>query len=431
MKPAPLITPTDGLVITEDVAFRPGVYLLPNGLRIAADGVTVDGHGALLVGRDRTGAGVTIEGRRGVTIRNLRLCEYTHGIVARDCEELAITECQMTSTAEVAPNSVFLNIWQPAGEAYGGGILLRDVRESVIAGNDLQHQMIGLLAYQCRHLRVHTNVASYCSGCGFYLCATTDSTFEGNWADYCCRYHPRGERTGHMGADAAGFVAVRGSSRNVFRRNMARLGGDGFFLAGLSPDGVLDGCDDNLFEENDGSYSPNIAFEATFCRGNVFRANRAGHSNYGFWLGFSRDTRIERNAIHTNRQAGVAVENGVGFTVRDNHMEHNGHGVLVWSKHVPEFLTAVPENTTSRDWVIEGNRLVHNDTAVRIAANQDHGIRPIPTPRGAAGQSLRPCDHAIRRNAIADNRVGIELVDTDRILIEDNDFQGNLEADVR
>jgi parallel beta-helix repeat protein len=425
------VEPTDGLVITADVTFAPGIYLLPHGLRIAASGVTVDGGGALLVGRDRSGSGVTIDGADGVTLSGLRLAEYHHGIRARQCQDLAVRRCQVTATAEVPANSVFLDIWRPADRAYGGGLLLEGVGGGRIVENDLQHQMVGLLAYDCHHLRVHRNVASYCSGAGFYLARTVDSTFEQNWADYCCRYEPRGERTGHLGADAAGFVAVRGSSRNVFRRNMARLGGDGFFLAGLSPQLELDGCDDNLFEQNDGSYSPNIAFEATFCRGNVFRGNTASHSNYGFWLGFSRAARLEANEIAYNRQAGIAVENGVDCVVRHNRLEHNGHGVLLWSKHVPEFLAAVPENATSRDWIIADNHLVHNDIAIRIAAGQDHGIRPASGPPPAAGGRPPPCDHAIRRNVIRDNRVGIELVEVERTVLEANRLAGNLEADVR
>src|SRR5438046_449149 len=193
------VTPTDGMAIREDTSLAPGVYHLPRGIRIEADGVTLDGSGALLIGSEREGRGVSLEGRSGVTIRHLR--------------------------------------------------------------------------------------------------------------------RPGGLRYGHMGADAAGFLVVRASCRNTFRCNTARLGGDGFFLAGLSPDGEKLGCDDNLFEENDGSLSPNIAFEATFCRGNVFRDDYADRCNYGFWLGFSWDAVVESNGIVGDRQAGVRGEDGHGIEV--------------------------------------------------------------------------------------------------------------------
>jgi len=43
------VIPVDGMVITEDTTFAPGVYPLRQGITIGADGVTLDGGGALLV----------------------------------------------------------------------------------------------------------------------------------------------------------------------------------------------------------------------------------------------------------------------------------------------------------------------------------------------------------------------------------------------
>lgn len=426
-----MIVPTDGMLITQDTTFVPGTYLLPNGITIAADNITLNGNGALLVGAARTGRGVTLLGRRNVQINNVRLQEYYHGIYAQHCQGLHIAECQISATAELPANTLFLNIWLPAEQAYGGAIMLWDVSDSQLQANDLQHQMNGLLCYACQRLTVRNNLANYCSGFGFHFFASSDCLVEANYADFCCRYEPRGPDHGHMGADAASFLIVHGSCRNIFRRNFARMGGDGFFLAGLTPQWQHVGCDDNLFEANDGSYSPNIAFEATFSRGNIYRANRANHCSYGFWLGFSRDCVLEQNQIHQNRQAGIAVENGVGFQVRHNSFQHNRHGILLWSKYVAAFATAVPANDTSRDWLIEQNRFIHNGTAIRIAANQDHGIRPLPAAAPGTPSAPRPHQHTIRANTIHDNRVGIELIAADATLTPDNEFQGNVEADLR
>ena len=290
-----VIEPTDGMMITQDVVLKPGVYYLPNGIGIGADRVTVEGQGAILVGQDKKGQGVTITGHKGVTLRNLRLREYFHGIYACNCQDLTIEQCHITGTAEVAANTLFLDIWRAADSAYGGAIFLWGVNGGKIRDNDLQHQQNGFLSYHCQRLEVEANIANYCSGSGYYLNGTSDCLFKRNFADFCCRYQPHSEGVGHMGADAAGFVIVNGSSRNLFYSNYARLGGDGFFLAGLTSRGIHAGCDDNLFEANDGSYSPNIAFEATFSRGNVYRSNLANNCNYGFWLGFSRENVLEEN----------------------------------------------------------------------------------------------------------------------------------------
>jgi len=422
--------PSDNLEITRDTVFQPGNYVLPNGVRIAADHVTLDGNGAVLVGSGRAGCGVTVLNCQDVTIKNLRILEYGHGIYVGGCRNLSIMDCQVTASVEVPANTIFLDIWLPLERAYGGGILLAGTEDSTVTRNDLQHQMNGLLSYGCRRLTVSNNNASYCSGWGFHLYETSDSLYEDNVADYCCRWEPRGPRRGHMGADAAGFLIIHNSSRNIFRRNLARLGGDGFFLAGLSPSFQPVPCNDNLFEENDGSWSPNIAFEATFSSGNVYRKNFANHCNYGFWLGFSSRGTLEDNQMIGNDQAGIAVENGFDFQVRRNLFQDNQHGILLWSKHIPEFLSAVPENKTSYNWLIEQNEFIHNNRAIRIAANQDHGIRSYKVPEGQKPSGwLRPHDHTIRTNQFRDNRIGVEAHYTDQTLLENNSFKDSLQAD--
>src|SRR5439155_15387079 len=100
----------------------------------------------------------------------------------------------------------------------------------------------------------------------------------------------------------------------------------------------------------------------------------------------SWDTLVENNRLLMNRQAGIAVENGHGFTVRGNTLQGNGHGVLLWSKHVDRFAELYPEKLTSYNWRIEENTFTRNGKGIRIAANQDHGIRElpadaVPTPR--------------------------------------------------
>jgi len=427
-----LIKPSDSLYIDKDTKFQPGVYYVPNGIIIDEDGVTLDGNGAVLVGKDRNGKGVSLHNRTNVTIKNLRIQNFQHGIFAVNCRGLAVQDCAITTTAEEPANTLFLDIWLPFEKAYGGGILLARCEDSSLQGNYLQHQMNGFLSYDCRRLVVRGNNASYCSGWGFHLYATSDSLYEDNCADYCCRWEPRGGRSGHMGADAAGFLIIYNSCRNTFHRNLARLGGDGFFLAGLSPDYEAVPCNDNLFEENDGSWSPNIAFEATFSARNIYRNNYANHCNYGFWLGFSRDGVLEGNQMVDNARAGIAVENGVHFQVLRNHFQDSDHGILLWSKHIPDFQDAVPENTTSSDWRIENNTFIHNNKAVRIAANQDHGVRPYKVPEGEDPQTWRlPVDHTLTDNRFKDNRLGIEALHTLRTVQEHNRFEGSLEADYK
>ena len=392
------------LKISTDTQLEPRVYLIPEGITIDSDNVTLDGQGATIMGTDKTGQGIRVSGRKNIAIKNLRIMNYYHGLSIKKSKEIEISNCMITSTSEVQSNTLFLDVWKRAVDSYGGAIFLEEVTDTKIHDNDLQHQMNGILSYQCKRLQINNNNASYSSGFGFHLFETCDSTFVNNYADFCCRYYL--SNTGsHLGADAAGFLIVFKSCNNIFRENYARLGGDGFFLAGFAPDGMEAGCNNNVFQENDASYSPNNAFEGVFSKGNTYQGNKANHSNYGFWLGFSRDCTVRDNQIYNNRQAGIAVENGVHFEIFNNDIQNNAHGILIWTRFY-DFLRGVPNiNETSSDWLIERNRLFQNKKAIRIAANQNHGIRPLDREKS----SIPPKDHIIQNNEIRDNLIGIEL----------------------
>jgi parallel beta-helix repeat protein len=394
----------NGLRINKDTQLEPKIYSLPEGITINSDNVILDGQGATILGTDKRGAGIRVSGRKNIVIKNLRLMNYYHGISVKASGKIEISNCTVTSTAEIPSNTLFLDIWKPASDAYGAAIFLEGVADANIHENDLQHQMNGILSYHCQRLHITNNIANYCSGFGFHLYETCDSVFADNYADYCCRYY-WSDTGSHLGADAAGFLIVYKSCNNIFRKNYARLGGDGFFLAGLTPHGIEVGCNHNLFEENDASYSPNNAFEGVFSKGNVYRGNKANHSNYGFWLGFSSDCTLTNNQIYGNRQAGIAVENGIHFEVLDNDIQNNTHGILIWTRSY-EFLKNVPNrNATSSDWVIERNKLIQNQKAIRIAADQNHGIHPLEEARS----SILPQNHLIQNNEIRDNIIGVEL----------------------
>lgn len=188
----------------------------------------------------------------------------------------------------------------------------------------------------------------------------------------------------------------------------------------MTPGFELVGCNDNLFEQNDASWSPNIAFEATFSRGNVFRDNYANCCNYGFWLGFSRDGELDGNLITENRRAGIAVENGVNFQIKGNTLQSNSCGILLWSKRIQNFELALPENNTSHDWNIERNQFIDNKKAIRIVADQDHGIRSLPISGELGYPAPVPHSHTIRRNYLKSNVQDFEFVGIKGTIIEQN-----------
>ncbi len=417
------ITPEDGMLIDSDTTLAPGVYYLPNGITINADHITLDGNGALLIGKKYQGHGVNINQKTGVTVKNLQVERFYHGIWVNASANVRILNNRVTATHEIAGPDVFLDVWLDRSAAYGGGIFLSGVIDSFVLDNDVQHQQNGVLLYGCNNIEAARNNASYNSGYGILLYESSSNKIDANIADFCCRiyhYNADGEKY-HNGADAAALVIMCSSSGNTITRNRLRSSGDGVFLGGFHKDNVKVPCNDNVFEHNDGSNSPNIAFEATFSQRNIFRDNRADNCNYGFWLGYSSQTTVTGNSICNNRTAGVAIEQGYGNTISANQFERNREGVQLWASAQPAFTEYFPENSESYDTAITDNTFTRHDAAVHIWSEKNR-----------SGTPARRCHHfTVTNNAINDNRVGIELERVRASVVQGNRIYNNPEAGIK
>lgn len=277
----------------------------------------------------------------------------------------------------------FLDIWHKPRDRYeAAAITLIDCHAVEIAGCDLRYNQIGVAAYGSTQLNVRNNDASHSSAWGFLLHDVTYSAYLSNLADFCCR-----EGAGHLGGDAAGFLLVRGSSHNWFHDNKARLGGDGFFLAGYHhQSGLLAPCQYNEFLRNDVSWSPNNGFESTFCVGSRLIGNMAKGCQYGFWLGYDSGSRLSDNVV-SHCQVGLAIENSRNGQVYGNQLKGNQHGWVVWSREYP-WTDRFPHHLTSSHWVFDENVYRHNCVPAAIRANYSHGLYRIAEGSNAPA----PCD---------------------------------------
>lgn len=411
------VIPTNGMTITEPTRFSPGVYILPDGLKIGADDVVLEGENTLILSQSQTGVGIHLQGNKRIVIRGLSLSGYYHAIRADDCQDVVIEDIKVRNTAEIEGIDTFLYLWQPIEKVYSGAILLVNVQGGAVRRCDLQHQMNGLLMYGCTQLEVERNNASFNSGWGIYLSSSSENLVQDNHLDFCNRVYRRPENGSiRVEADAAGIVLVMNSSRNRFVRNSCLCGGDGIFVAGYYHPGGISPCNDNLFEDNDCRLSPNNAIESTFSKGNIFRRNNCSQSNYGFWMGFSWDNILEDNVIEYNRHVGIAVEHGFDFTIRNNVIRQNGEGVRLWTRG-GGVLPYWPSYEVPYNFSLENNLFESNDT----------GFNGKTGDESVAAESH---DFHLRANTFRDNRVGASFARTQACSLDSNTFSSNVEAAV-
>ena len=413
------ITPTNGMVISEDTTLASGVYHLPDGIRIGADGVTLAGDNTTLVSDKGRGVAIHAEEQSHVTIRNLNIRGYYHGVRVDDGENVMIENVTVRDTYEIAGIDTFLYLWKPIAESYSGAILLHNVKNSAVRDCDVQHQMNGILLYECDNLTVEGNNGSFNSGWGVYLSHTNNSVIQDNRFDFCNRVFQHTDGISRVEADAAGIVMVNGSSHNQILRNSCLCGGDGIFLCGYEHPGHLRPCNYNLFEDNDCRLSPNNAIESTFSANNIFRRNDCSRSNYGFWMGYSWDNVLDNNHVEFNRWVGIAIEHGFGFTIEANTIARNGEGIRLWTRGggsvvVPYY----PGHEVAHHFDIKNNRFEANNIGFNGYTGDD-------TPD-------QDChDFALAGNTFEDNRVGVRFGRVQRCSVQGNTFSGHVEAAIQ
>jgi parallel beta-helix repeat protein len=347
------------MIITENTTFQPGEYDFSSGqgLIIAADGITLDGNGAILKGRGKRGnkysyrgIGVYASGVDGVTVKGLTVTGFQLGMKVLHGRDWTIV------------NNDFSENYDDPDFGWGdgeplGALMLEHVHRSVIRNNRGVNVWNGLNLVESDGNRISGNTFSHCSNVCLKLWKSSRNVVEDNVMSHGIRISP-----GEVHArDSTSVLIESGSNDNRFLRNDFTYGGDGVFIRSLN--GIV--STGNVFEENDASYAHNNAWEV-WDPGNVFIRNKGNHSSYGFWLGGScHAVLIENEAAYNGRRranapesfgnAGIAVVNGSSshFIMKRNHIHHNKSvGLAIRYK----------EEMKAYHWIIQQNVITDNET---------------------------------------------------------------------
>ncbi len=346
----------DDLVVTQDTVFCARNYRIMdragNGVIIVgADGITLDGSGLTLNGKNSSGYGVRLNGRANVTIRNFNITRFFYAVRIDSAQGVVVENNQLWGNG--GPGEQFYDINRPLSVAYGGGLLVNQTSTGRFSGNRGWDQNVGLDLYVGSGNLVAGNDFSDTFGWGMRLYGATQNTLSGNRAD-----HVHGCRGANCSArDTAGLLLVVGSHGNIITGNSLVDGGDGFFIG--NENGLP--SNDNLVENNDCSAAIHNAIEATFSQGNVFRGNNASNSTFGFWLGFSYASAVEDNRIVNNGADGIHWEHGRFGTVSGNEIRGNSrYGLAFTLNPTHPLIPRYPGSEASHDHAIADNTIVDN-----------------------------------------------------------------------
>jgi parallel beta-helix repeat protein len=386
------IPSTDNRIITQSVKIRPGTYILddPDGngaLRIEADDIVVDFQGAVITSRQNVeaaarenldGIGLSIEGLRGVTIKNAVIRGYRCNIWMETCRGITLENCDTSiSRAErVFKDGMPIDVWLEIRDMghwreYGAGIWIEKSTQCTVRRCRSLYSNIGIVLAFSNKCVITESDFSFNSAWGIALWQSCENIVSWCLADFVNRPW----RSGY-GADSAAMAVSYESHRNYIVGVSMTHGGDGFFLTNLTDVGYnlearrflpYGSSDDNIIAYCDGSWSPANAFEGTFSFRNVYFRNIADYSGHGFWLGFSNDSLLLENEISHNHGMGIAIEHGSGTRIEKNTIEHNNDAAIaLWASPGEE-----RECHPSRNIEIRDNTIRHCKTAFNLTNSTD------------------------------------------------------------
>jgi parallel beta-helix repeat protein len=381
---------THPMTVGGSTEIRPGKYVVKESstgvLRVDADNAVIDFKGATLRSRDDVwrdldrfeGAGILIQGRKNVTIRNARVEGYRWNVFIVDCENVRLENCDFGLSRAIPmlkdgrPVDTFLNLRDAnAWRQYGAGIWMERSKGCVVTKCRATGAQNGLLMVDCRSNTVHDNDFSFNGGWGVCMARSSDNVVSWNRMDFVNRTW-----AGGWGGDSASIGVADDSDHNFFVGNSMTHSGDGFFLSNRNDvgfnqaTGLFDprgGSDRNVIASNDGSWSTANAFEGTFSLGNVYIDNQANRSNYGYWLGFSSDTLLAGNTIVENLVSGIAIEHGKANRIVSNRLTSNARSAIhLWAA---DEKPRAPFPSTSID--IVGNTISGSPVAFDLTGSTD------------------------------------------------------------
>lgn len=370
--------PGEYLKASDDSLSRPAYSVSGNDIVLDFKGVTLRGTAKTVEPDQRKGLGVRITGSN-ITIKNLTVAGYKVAILAENCNNLKLINCDVSwnwkQQLGSTPEKEDLNDWMSFHQnekrewfRYGAGVYLDSVNGFEVKGLKAYGGQCGLMMNRSEKGLVWNSNINYMSAIGIGMYRSSNNRIMHNNLDYCVRGYSHGVY--NRGQDSAAILVFEQCNKNVFAYNSARFGGDGFFLwAGQTTmDTGKGGCNDNLVYGNDFSHAPTNGIEATFSR-NKFVNNLVRDCWHGFWTGYSYDSLIAGNFIANNTD-GIAHEHGQNNTIDTNQFSGNRTAIRIWANEKQDPNWGYPKNrdTRSTGWKIQGNTILDPEISVTRTA---------------------------------------------------------------
>lgn len=319
---------------------------------VEKDYIIIDGAGYEVIGPGSgSESGIALEGRTGVTVKNLLIANFWAGFYLRDCVGNILLQNTANDNIEAGfylensygnilrGNTADGNqwrgfqlhfssdntLWRNTATGNDAGFGLFDSSENTLIGNKATNGIHGFLITSSNENILLRNTGSDNTFGGFTLGETSSgnilrqNTAEDNMAvGFFLEYAYENVLLRNM-AIGSGFSLMY-SDNNFLRRNTVENGGCGCF-------GLLESSGNILIKNTvvSGGQPEEVGFFLDYSDGNILKGNTANDLTYqGFRLTFSFENTLQRNTANNNGDTGFELRRSDGNILRGNTANDNG-----------------------------------------------------------------------------------------------------------
>lgn len=345
---------TDNMQIqnNSNIKFIPNAYVFPD---TPADGVIqingkhniiLDGDSCTVDGTGYKGYMIKIDNSYDIEIKNFdSVFRYKYAVYITNSYHININGNVFSGNK--VDSAGWIDVWANYNQALGGGVMMYQTRGCHIFNNIMTLQNDGVALYHCDSIGINGNDFSWNTSFGIRMF----------WTDTCHIYQ---NNCSHVNrpytdpSDCAALLMIISNDNNIEDNDLS-YSGDGVFLGQYQHSDIPN---NNYFYNNECSYSPHNAIEATFADGNIYKKNNCNYSHYGFWLGYSFNSIVDSNEVIGNYQSGIAIDRGFNNYIGHNDINVNPIGIELWEgSPITGYANQYSKDYDIHNNLFEGNRM--------------------------------------------------------------------------
>lgn len=420
-------------------------------IEIDVDNVTLDGNNYTITGNNLGGLGILLSGRTGITIKNVKICDFQQGIYLYNSDKNAILQNTISHciTGIHLDNSSDNNLdgnTTALPPISGVCIVLAGSHNNTLRNNTLLNpDWGGISLHYSNNNIISDNTANSCNQNGISLYYSNNNHLEKNitnsnnttvgwggiWLEDSTR-NRLNDNTANYNSN--GIVLIR-SENNTLKKNTAVSNWAGIYLSSSSKN-ILEsnitnsnsygtivsaGSNNNAMNENTSNSNSHIGFYVLNTAGNSLIKNETNENgNRGIMLTYSSSTKLTGNTASKNLY-GIYLLNSGSNTLSSNttllntkngiSLDNSGNNTLRACKSSLNSSFGICLLNSSNTNTVKNNACSRNLYGIGLKASSQNTIRDNTANKNSKGIYLYTSsnNNNLFHNIVSINYYGIYL----------------------